>query len=407
MACLPGVGFDLALHPPTSNRSLRAWDAADEYLLRHCIEDSLLSSGGPALVVNDEHGALALGLVRNGWAGSVTSWNDSWLAHQSLAANASRGGLDPTSIRALASTAAPASGPEHAGAHEAQASSTSWALVLIKVPKTLALLEDQLVRLRPHLSTSSTVVGAGMVKHVHRSTLGLFERCLGPTTTSLARKKARLIHPMLDIELEPMVDPPHPSDRIEENGVRLVEFAGIFAQGRLDVGTRFLLDHLPRPTGGADVVDLGCGNGILGITLARNALADGRPLGSVHFTDVSHHAVASARASWARNEGFGSEGTAVAGAVAFSVADGLVETASDSADLILNNPPFHEQQRLGDDTVWRMFTHAHRVLRTNGRLRVVANRHLGHHVKLRKIFGQCAVVASNNKFVVLEAVRSE
>ena len=62
----------------------------------------------------------------------------------------------------------------------------------MRVPKSLALLEDQLLRLAPAVHEGTVVVGTGMVKEIHTSTLQLFERILGPTRTSLAEKKARL-----------------------------------------------------------------------------------------------------------------------------------------------------------------------------------------------------------------------
>ncbi len=40
----------------------------------------------------------------------------------------------------------------------------------------------------------------------------------------------------------------------------------------------------------------------------------------------------------------------------------------DSADLVLNNPPFHSHQATTDATAWRMFTGARRVLRPGGEL---------------------------------------
>jgi len=43
------------------------------------------------------------------------------------------------------------------------------------------------------------------------------------------------------------------------------------------------------------------------------------------------------------------------------------------------------------------------VLRRGGELRVVGNRHLGHHARLRKIFGNCETIAANRKFVLLSA----
>ncbi|EPJ35110.1 putative Ribosomal RNA large subunit methyltransferase G [Streptomyces afghaniensis 772] len=52
-----------------------------------------------------------------------------------------------------------------------------------------------------------------------------------------------------------------------------------------------------------------------------------------------------------------------------------------------------------------MFSGARRALRPGGELWVIGNRHLGYHVKLRKLFGNSRLVASDPKFVVLKAVK--
>src|SRR3546814_6000655 len=69
-------------------------------------------------------------------------------------ANLERNRIDPDRVELLASTDDP-EGPLD--------------VVIVKVPRTLALLEDQLRRLRPHLHAGSVVIGAGMTKDVHRS----------------------------------------------------------------------------------------------------------------------------------------------------------------------------------------------------------------------------------------------
>jgi 16S rRNA (guanine1207-N2)-methyltransferase len=38
-----------------------------------------------------------------------------------------------------------------------------------------------------------------------------------------------------------------------------------------------------------------------------------------------------------------------------------------------------------------------------GILHVVGNRHLGYHIKLKRLFGNCKTIASNGKFVILQA----
>ena len=53
--------------------------------------------------------------------------------------------------------------------------------------------------------------------------------------------------------------------------LELATDAGVFSAGRLDPGTRLLLDTAPRPPAGGDLLDLGCGYGPLALTLAVRA----------------------------------------------------------------------------------------------------------------------------------------
>jgi 16S rRNA (guanine1207-N2)-methyltransferase len=242
----------------------------------------------------------------------------------------------------------------------------------------------------------TVVVGTGMVKEIHTSTLELFEQILGPTRTSLAVKKARLIFCTPDPSLERPADPwPYsytlPEDIGPVSGRTVVNHAGVFCADRLDIGTRFFLRHLPAP-GARRVVDLGCGNGVVGTAVA---VAD--PGAEVLFVDESFQAVASAEATYRAN--------GVPGHAEFRVGDGLAGVPDGSVDLVLNNPPFHSHQATTDATAWRMFTGAKRVLRPGGELWVVGNRHLGYHVKLKRLFGNSRLVASDPKFVVLRAVK--
>lgn len=177
------------------------------------------------------------------------------------------------------------------------------------------------------------------------------------------------------------------------SGRRVTNHAGVFCADRLDIGTRFFLRHLPRPRAGRRVVDLGCGNGIVG-----TAAALAEPGADVLFVDESYQAVASARETYRENAGAG-------GRAEFLVGDGLADTAPASADLVLNNPPFHSHQATTDAPARRMFAQARRALRPGGELWVVGNRHLGHHITLRRLFGNSELVAGDPKFVVLKAVK--
>ena len=366
----------LTRFPEDPRDRLRAWDASDEYLLRHLAEEGV-PLDGTVVVVGDRWGALVTALA----AHRPVQITDSHLAQEATRANLARAGVEPGAVRLLTTQDPP---PERID------------VLLVRVPKSLALLEDQLLRLAPAVHAGTVVVGTGMVKEIHTSTLALFERILGPTRTSLAEKKARLIFCTPDPALERPGNPwPYvytlPDGIGPAAGGTVVNHAGVFCADRLDIGTRFFLRHLPEG-GGRRVVDLGCGNGVVGTSVA---LAD--PDAEVLFVDESFQAVASAEATYRAN--------GVSGHAEFRVGDGLAGVPSGSVDLVLNNPPFHSHQATTDATAWRMFTGARRALRPGGELWVIGNRHLGYHVKLRKLFGNSRLVASDPKFVVLKAVK--
>ncbi|MFE0778627.1 methyltransferase [Streptomyces sp. NPDC058861] len=375
--------FALTRHPEDPRDPLRAWDASDEYLLGHLAETGTDLSGTVA-VLGDRWGALVTALRAAG-PGALVQITDSYLGGRATRTNLARAGAAPDAVRLLTTQDPP---PERID------------VLLVRVPKSLALLEDQLHRLAPAVHEGTVVVGTGMVKEIHTSTLKLFERILGPTRTSLAVKKARLIHTTPDPAAAPGPNPwPHryalPADAPAPGlpGRTVTNHAGVFCADRLDIGTRFLLAHLPRDLGRARVADLGCGNGVVGLAVA---LAE--PGAELVFTDESHQAVASARENFRAHAGDGR-------AAEFLVGDGLADLAPGSVDLVLNNPPFHSHQATTDRTARRMFADARRALRPGGELWVVGNRHLGYHVALRRIFGNAELVASDPKFVVLRAVR--
>ncbi|MDH6122736.1 methyltransferase [Kitasatospora sp. GAS204B] len=389
--------LELTRFPEDPREQLRAWDAADEYLLRHLHGDPELPappSGAPGgeprgtvVVLGDRWGtlvtALATGLATTQPPTTLTQLGDSYLAQQATRANLARNNLAPNAVHLLAGTDTPPARID---------------VLLVRMPKSLAYLEDQLHRLAPALHPQTVVIGTGMVTEIHTSTLQLFERIIGPTRTSLAVKKARLIFSTPDPALARTASPwPHtyalPAGLGPVSGRTVVNHAGIFCADRLDIGTRFLLQHLPARQGHEQVVDLGCGNGVVG-----TAAALANPAAEVTFIDESFAAVASAEATFRAN-------TPPDAVAHFQAGDALAAVPAGSVDLVLNNPPFHSHQATTDTTAWQMFAGARRALRPGGELWVVGNRHLAYHVKLRKLFGNCQTVAGNPKFVILRAVK--
>ncbi|EAA4217673.1 23S rRNA (guanine(1835)-N(2))-methyltransferase RlmG [Salmonella enterica subsp. enterica serovar Mississippi] len=349
---------------------LLAWEAADEYLLQQLDETEIR---GPVLILNDTFGALSCALAEH----SPYSIGDSYLSELGTRENLRHNGIAESSVTFLDSTA---DYPQAPG------------VVLIKVPKTLALLEQQLRALCKVVTAQTRIIAGAKARDIHTSTLELFEKVLGPTTTTLAWKKARLInctfsHPQL-------ADAPQTlSWKLEDTGWTIHNHANVFSRTGLDIGARFFMQHLPENLDG-EIVDLGCGNGVIGLSLlAKN------PQAKVVFVDESPMAVDSSRLNVETNlpEAFER--------CEFMINNALSGVEPFRFNAVFCNPPFHQKHALTDNIAWEMFHHARRCLKINGELYIVANRHLDYFHKLKKIFGNCATIATNNKFVILKAVK--
>lgn len=366
----PFAELDLLRQPEQANDPLQAFDAADEYLLEHLAEQAP-SAATRVLVLNDSFGALGISLSRHM---KVISSGDSHLARLALEKNLVRNGQPFDSVPFI-----PASvhwqGP--------------FDCVLLRVPKTLALLEEQLIRLQSHLAAGTQVVAGAMIKHLPRAAGDLLEKYIGPVQASLAKKKARLLIATAQ-DKGPFVSPYPTRYTLDTPRLELLNHANVFCREGLDIGTRAFLPHLPDNLGNARVADLGCGNGVLAIASALN-----NPQAQYTLVDESYMATQSALENWRAALGDRE--------VSVRADDGLAAQPAQSLDVVLCNPPFHQQQVVGDFLAWRMFQQAREALVVGGALYIVGNRHLGYHSKLARLFRGVEQVAATPKFVVLKA----
>ena len=366
----PFAQLDLIRQPEQHNDPLQAFDAADEYLLSHLAEQQP-HAATRVLILNDSFGALAASLEGHV---QVTSSSDSFLAAQGLEKNLVRNGKTFDAVKFT-----PAS----------QVATGPFDRVLIRVPKTLALLEEQLIRLQGQLAPGAEVIAGAMIKHLPRAAGELLERYIGPMQASLAVKKARLL--IATVADRPVAVSPYPTRyTLDTPAIELLNHANVFCREGLDIGTRAFLPHLPKNLGSARVADLGCGNGVLAIASALQ-----NPDAQYTLLDESYMAVQSAAENWQAALG--------AREVRVRADDGLAGQEAQSLDVVLCNPPFHQQQVVGDFLAWRMFQQAREALVVGGALYIVGNRHLGYHSKLARLFRGVEQVAATPKFVILKA----
>jgi 16S rRNA G1207 methylase RsmC len=359
------------------NRSLQAWDAADEYLINYIEENSIIKKDSNILIVNDAFGALTINLAQQ----NIYCVNDSYLSQQAITYNLEQNHIDDKNIHYLNSL---------------DVLPNDIDVILFKIPKSKSLLVAQLMMLRSSYTSDIIFIAADRAKEIHSSTLKLFEKYLGSTKTSLAVKKARLVHSQLDVAIDsnalnlPLIT----SWPLENTKFTIDNHANVYAKDKLDIGARYFIKNLPQVPPDAQVIDLGCGNGVIGLSVLAS-----QPQANMQFFDESYMAIASAKSNIEQNL------PTVIDNCQFHLNDCLSGIEGASVDLILCNPPFHQQTATTDHIAWQMFKDSHRVVKKGGELRIIGNRQLGYHIKLQRIFGNEKLIASNDKFVTISAIK--
>ncbi|MGB0495000.1 MAG: methyltransferase [Kangiellaceae bacterium] len=357
--------------PKTSDKTLKAWNAADEYLINHIQENFSFDKSTKALIINDQFGALncSLSNLRS------TCWSDSFLSRKAILQNLKNNNLpfNLTFFDPLANSLE---------------SNSTFDLVVLRIPKHNSLLEFQLNSIFRFINDKTIILAAGMTKEIHNSTIAIFEKVIGTTTTSLAKRKARLLFTKFeksDIEIN---DTERDLKTYEVKQKKVISYAlpGVFSRDSLDIGSRVFLKHLPNTLNNQKLIDLGCGSGILGTVAAK-----ANPSLQITFCDESFLAIESAKITFEKNIGKHA---------CFKLTDVLEGLDDKSYDHIICNPPFHQQNVQTLSIANKMFKQSAKKLMPEGELRVVANRHLKYRPMLNSYFKNVDVISKDAKFVV-------
>ena len=198
----------------------------------------------------------------------------------------------------------------------------------------------------------------------------------------------------LDALREHLATQPRVTIEIGERQIDLVTRHGLFSARALDEGTALLLRELEQLSPMPRILDLGCGYGAIGLTLAARW-----PESKIDMVDTDIRAVEAATGNAARNHLDNATAT---------LSDGIRDLPSQSIgtyELVVSNLP----AQAGNDALDQLLLEAHDALSDGGSLVVVAVNGLRRYLqrRLTLIFGagQVAKVHQGPRHTVLEAAK--
>ena len=161
---------------------------------------------------------------------------------------------------------------------------------------------------------------------------------------------------------------------------------GVFSKEKLDFGTRLLLESLPMQEMKGDVLDLGCGYGVVSIILSR-------------FIDCNFDAVDVNRRALHLLE-MNVKANKVKNINSFE--SNAYEKIDKKYDYIITNPPI----RAGKEVVYNFLRGAKDHLKENGKLYFVMRKDHGAKTAIRDISDiyNCEIITKEKGFFVIKCI---
>ncbi len=265
-----------------------------------------------------------------------------------------------------------------------------FAAAIVRLPKARAELDMTVHAVASVTEPSAPIWLYGANDEGIKSAVKPMAAVLGPVTTVDTRGHCRVLRaqrPETIAGLRPRLADWRMTVTLDlGTGDRtFVTYPGLFAAGRLDAGTRLLLDHLPPMAENASVLDFGSGMGVIAAAVAAR-----HPGARLTLVDTDAVALEAAREN-------------MPGA---ALKTDLADIAGNSLDVILSNPPIHDGKSEDHTALKRLVEVAPRLLRRGGVIGIVVQRRVAADRMLREALGGCSTVAEDGVFQVLRANRS-
>lgn len=183
-------------------------------------------------------------------------------------------------------------------------------------------------------------------------------------------------------------DPKEWQATLRNHRLRFKTDAGVFSKGEVDFGSRLLAESFILPEVEGDFLDVGCGYGPIGLSIAASF-----PDRNMHMVDVNERAMSLAK----ENAGLNSIKN-----VKIYPSDALSAVEVEGFAAILTNPPI----RAGKETVFNIYDSAFSKLAVGGELWVVIQKKQGAPstmAHLEEVFGNVETVEKKKGYFILKA----
>jgi 16S rRNA (guanine1207-N2)-methyltransferase len=177
---------------------------------------------------------------------------------------------------------------------------------------------------------------------------------------------------------------------LKGNSFRFKTDSGVFSKKEVDFGSRLLIDTFDLKNETGLILDVGCGYGPIGLSLAK-----AYPDATVHMVDVNERAIMLAEDNAAENK---------IENVEIYESDRLTGVEEKEFNAILTNPPIRAGKKVVHDIFEQSFLH----LAEGGELWVVIQKKQGAPSameKMKELFGQVDIVAKSKGYFILKSVK--
>nr|WP_263323892.1 class I SAM-dependent methyltransferase [Neobacillus sp. Marseille-Q6967] len=165
---------------------------------------------------------------------------------------------------------------------------------------------------------------------------------------------------------------------------------GVFSKGEVDFGSRLLIEAFEMPNVEGPVLDVGCGYGPIGLSIAKDF-----PKRIVHMVDVNERALELAKGNAQQNQIHNVE---------VYESDRLLNVKERNFSAILTNPPI----RAGKQTVHDIFEQSHEHLISQGELWIVIQKKQGAPSaieRLKQLFSTVETIDKSKGYFIIRAIK--